>query len=603
VSSGLRSPAWKEAAALLRRHRGSLVLALLLVLINRVAALALPFASKYVVDEVVTRQRADLLVPIALLACAAVVLEAATAFGSTRVGGIVGQRAVADLRRELQQRMLGLPLSRIDAAESGSQAARLMADSDQIRYVVGTGVAQLSSSVLTAVLALSVLLWFNASAALTVCAILIAVLVGLAVAFGHITTTLQRVAHLRAELTGRLVELTGGARVVKACVAERREAHRFTGQAHRLLRESIRVIRGISLLNGGTTLVAGAIGLLVLVVGGRSVALGVMSLGSLVMYVWLTGLLFSPVVQIAAAAGELGNAAGALRRTAELRAMATEEEEDRNSGRLPQVRGTVDFDHVSHAYAPGRAALRDVTFHAPAGSTIALVGPNGSGKSTLCRLLLAYDRPTAGRILIDGRDLAGVRRRDYRSHVGVVLQDDVLFDGTIAENIRYGRPQAAWADVLAAATLARCDEFAERLPDGYETIVGERGARLSGGQRQRITIARAILADPRILVLDEATSQLDRESELLIQVALRTLCHGRTTFVVAHRLSTLRSADEVLVLHHGLLAEHGTFTELLGHGGRYLHLCNASRSLQGLRLHQPVHAATRHVSAVAAKEG
>jgi len=572
VRIGVRSAAWKEGGALLRRYRGPLVLALLLVLLNRVAALALPFASKYVVDEVVTRQRADLLVPIALAACAAVVLEAATAFGSTRVGGIAGHRAVADLRAELQQRMLGLPLSRIDAGQSGSLAARLVTDSDQIRYLVGTGLVQLLSSVLTATLALGVLLWFNASAALMVLVILLAVLIGLAGGFERISITLQGVAHLRAELTGRLAELMGAARVVKACVAERREAHRFTNEAHRLLRESIRAIRGISLLNGGTTLVAGALGVLVLVVGGRSVALGAMSLGSLVMYVWLAGLLLSPIVQIAATTGELGNAAAALGRLAELRAMATEKEEDRDCGRLSRVRGAVDFDQVSYAYVPGRLALQSVSFHAPAGSTTALVGPNGSGKSTLCRLLLAYDRPTAGRILIDGHDLARLQRREYRSHVGVVLQDDVLFDGTIAENIRYCRPGAAWAEVLAAAKLARCDEFAEALPGGYETLVGERGVRLSGGQRQRIAIARAILADRRILVLDEATSQLDSESELLIQAALRTLSQGRTTFVIAHRLSTLQSADQILVVDRGVLVERGTHSELVARGRRYVRL-------------------------------
>jgi subfamily B ATP-binding cassette protein MsbA len=383
------------------------------------------------------------------------------------------------------------------------------------------------------------------------------------------------VTHLRAELTGRLVEVVGGARVVKAYVAERREAHRFAKQAHGLLRQSVRAVRGISLFNSGTTLAAGTIGVLVLIMGGSAVASGTMTLGSLVMYVSLTGFLLGPVVQIAAAAGDLGNAVAALGRIAKLRAFATEAEMDRSARRLPDVCGTVDFDRVSYAYLPGQLVLRGVSFHAPAGSTIALVGPNGSGKSTLCRLLLAHDRPTSGRILIDGRDLAECRREDYRSRVSVVLQDDVLFDGTIAENIRYGRPSASLAEVRAVGRLAHCAEFVERLSQGYSTIVGERGVRLSAGQRQRVAIARALLADPRILVLDEATSSLDVESEALIRDAFRTLCYGRTTFVVGHHRSTIQGANQILVLDRGALAEWGTHDELLIREGQYSRLFRA----------------------------
>lgn len=574
---GFRSPAWVEAGALLRRHRGPLLLALLLVVMNRVAALALPAASKYVVDEVIVGRRPGLLLPVALVVCGAVVVEALTAFGAAQLAGVAGQRAVAEVRRGLQERVLRLPLQRIDTAQSGTLAARVMADSEQVRYLVGTGLVQLASSVLTATLALAVLSWFNASAAFALLVILAVVLVGLGGGFRRIFATLAALTHLRTELTGHLVEVVGGARVVKACGAERREAHRFTKQAHRLLRQSIRAIRGVSLFNAGTTLVAGAIGVLVLIVGGRAVAGGTMSLGSLVMYVSLTGFLLGPVVQIAAAAGDLGNAVAALERIAELRAFATEAEEDRSLGRLPHVDGTVDFDQVSYAYVPGQLALRGVSLHAPAGSTIALVGPNGSGKSTLCRLLLAHDRPTAGRILIDGRDLAGLRRRDYRCHVGVVLQDDILFDGTIADNIRYGRPGASLSEVRTVGRLAHCAEFVERLPQGYSTAVGERGVRLSAGQRQRVAIARAFLVDPRILILDEATSSLDPESEVLIRDALRRLCCGRTTFVVAHRLYTIQAADLILVFERGAVVERGTHKELLAQEGRYWRQYHALR--------------------------
>jgi ABC-type multidrug transport system fused ATPase/permease subunit len=572
----LRSPAWVEAAALLRRYRGPLVLALLLVVMNRLAALALPAASKYVVDEVIVGRRPGLLLPVALVVCTAVVVEAAAAFGAAHLAGVAGQRAIAEVRRGLQERVLRLPLRRIDAAQSGTLAARVMADAEQVRYLVGSGLVQLTSSVLTATLALAVLSWFNASAAFALLTILAVLLVGLAAGFRRIFATLATVTQLRAELTGRLVEVVGGARVVKAYVAERCEAHRFAKEAHRLLRHSIRAIRGISLFNAGTTLVAGAIGVLVLIVGGRAGAGGTMSLGSLVMYLSLTGFLLGPVVQIAAAAGDLGNAVAALERIAELRAFATEAEEDRALGRLPHVHGTVDFDQVSYAYVPGQLALREVSLHAPAGSTIALVGANGSGKSTLCRLLLAYDSPTGGRILVGGRDLAGVPRHDYRTRLGAVLQDDLLFDRTVAENIRYGRPKASLSEVHAVARQAHCAEFIELLPHGYSTVVGPRGARLSAGQRQRMVIARAFLANPQILVLDEATASLDAESEVLIRDAIRCLCQGRTTFIVVHDLTMAQTADQILVLDSGAVVERGRHEELLGREALYwklYHLC------------------------------
>jgi ABC-type multidrug transport system fused ATPase/permease subunit len=548
MSRGTPHAAWREASRLIRRHRGPLMLALLLVVVNRLAALALPTASRYVVDEVIGRRQIGLLPLIALLACAAVVIEAAAAFGAVQLAGVAGQRAVAGLRQELQKRVVGLPLWRIDGTRSGSLAAQLMTDSEQVRYLVGNGSVQLVASVLTAVLALGLLLRLDASLTLAVLGVLGLLAIGVGRGFGRISAAFERVCHRQAELTGWLGQVLGGIRVVKACVAERREAYRFARESHALVREAVRALRGVALLSAGSTLASGAVGALLLVVGSGAVAAGSMSLGSLVMFIWLSGLLLAPVMHIAAGAGELGKAVAALGRIARLREFATEEEEDRVRCRIRRVVGTVDFEDVSYGYVPGRLALRGVSLHAPAGSTTALVGPSGAGKSTICRLLLAYDRPTSGRILIDGRDLATLRRRDYRTHLGVVLQDDVLFDGTIADNIRYGRPGASCADVLTAGRLSHCDEFAELLPDGYRTIVGERGVRLSGGQRQRVAIARAIMADPRILVLDEATSSLDSESELLIQAALRALCRGRTTFVIAHQLSTVRNADQTLLV-------------------------------------------------------
>ncbi|HUF34766.1 MAG TPA: ABC transporter ATP-binding protein [Gemmatimonadales bacterium] len=557
------SAAWREVRSLLRRQRRPVAVALVLVAVSRVAAMGLPTASRYVVDEVIGRQRGDRLGLVALLACAAVSVEAVAGFAAAQIAGVSGQHAVAGLRQELQVRVLALPLRRLEESPTAVLAARVMADSDQVRYLVGNGVVQLIASVLTAGLALGLL--FRIDVSLTLCVLALLGLVGLGVGrtFGRISRGFEGVIRRQAELTGRFGQVLGGIRVVKAFAAERHEASRFAKESHRLLRESVAVLRRVSLLGAGNALAAGSLGVLLLVLGGQLVAAGDMSLGSYVMYVWLSGFLVAPVLHVAASAGELGKAVAAAGRIAALRELPTEGEEDRTRPRIRQVVGSVELEDVSYQYGSGRLALHGVSFRAPAGSTTALVGTNGSGKSTLCRLLLGYDRPTSGRILIDGHDLSALDRRTYRSRLGVVLQDDLLFDGTVAENIRYGRQRASLGEMQAAARLAHCEEFVNRLPEGYSTLVGERGMRLSAGQRQRVAIARALLADPRILVLDEATSNLDAESEELIRNALRLLCGSRTTFVVAHRLAAIRSADQILVLHDGAIARRGTYAELV----------------------------------------
>jgi subfamily B ATP-binding cassette protein MsbA len=563
------SSAWREVRGLLRRHRRAITGALVLVGVSRVAAMGLPTASRYVVDEVIGRQQGDRLGLVALLVCAAISVEAIAGFAAAQIAGVAGQRAVAGLRQELQARVLALPLRRLEDSPTAVLAARVMADSDQVRYLVGNGLVQLIASALTATLALGLL--FHIDASLTLCVLALVGLVGLGVGytFRRISTGFERVIRCQAELTGRFCHVLGGIRVVKAFAAEPGEAIRFTKESHRLLRESLAVLRQISLLSAGNTLAAGSIGVLLLVLGGPAVAGGDMSLGSYVMYVWLSGFLLAPVLHVAGSSSELGKAVAAAGRIAALRELPTEVEEDRTRLRIRQVVGAVELEDVSYRYRAGRLALSQVSFRAPAGSTTALVGRNGSGKSTLCRLLLGYDRPTAGRILIDGRDLSTLDRRTYRSRLGVVLQDDLLFDGTVAENIRYGRRDAPLGEVQAAARLAHCEEFIGRLPEGYSTLVGERGMRLSAGQRQRVAIARAFLADPRILVLDEATSNLDAEGEEMIEDALRLLCRSRTTFVVAHRLSTVRFADQILVLDGGAIAALGTYHELLASRGAF----------------------------------
>ena len=569
------SGAWLEARALLWRQRRALGVGLGLVVVNRLAALAVPTASKFVIDDVIGRQRTDLLGPIVLLTGAAIALEVVTAFGVSQVSGITAQQTVTTLRRELQARVVGLPVSAFDATQSGALVSRIMTDPDQVHYVVGAGMVQLLSSVLTAGLAFGILFYLNPTLTVVLLAILVVFGLGLTRAFGWLFPVFHGVSALTAEVTGRLAEALGGIRVVKTYVAERREALRFTRESHRLLRAVARATTGVSVFSAASTLVTGMLGVLLLVVGGKAVAAGTMTLGELVMYVFLVGILATPLIQIAAIASELGKALGALGRIAELRSLATEEEQDRGRRRVRQISGRIDFENVSYTYQPGCPVLKAITLHAEPGTTTALVGPSGAGKSTICRLLLALDWPTSGRILVDGEDLTSLHRRDYRRHLGVVLQDDVLFDGTVSDNIRYGRPGATAAEVLAAARLAHCDEFVGQFPFGYETVVGERGVRLSGGQRQRIAIARAILADPRILVLDEATSNLDSESELLIQDGLRTLRSGRTTFVIAHRLSTVRSAEQIVVVEEGKILERGAHEPLVSQEGRYWRLYQA----------------------------
>jgi ABC-type multidrug transport system fused ATPase/permease subunit len=587
-TSGARfRDAWPEVRALLWRHRVSLALGMVLMLLNRAAGLVLPGSSKWLIDDVLLGGRMDLLLPIAAAAGLATAVQAATGFGLAQVVSVAGQRAIAEMRRSIHAHVIRLPVSYFDTTKSGILISRVMADAEGIRNLVGTGIINLVGGFLTAAVAVGVLFWINASMTLLAVAVLLAFGGGMAYAFRRLRPIFRERGKIHAEVTGRLAEGLGGIRVVKTYVAEPREEDVFGGGVHRLFRNIASTITGTSAVSSVATLVVGGLGVMIMILGGRAIAAGTMTVGELVMYVFFVGLMAAPLVQIAGIGTQITDAFAGLDRIRELRRVAREDADEAGRHGIEDVRGEVRFERVSFEYEAGVPVLRDVSFRAPAGSTTALVGPSGAGKSTLIGLVMAFHRPTAGRVLVDGSDLATVRLTDYRVHLGVVPQDNFLFDGTIRENIAYGRPDATDEQILAAAAVAHCLEFIERFEDGLDTIIGERGVKLSGGQRQRVAIARAVLANPRILILDEATSSLDSESEALIRDGINALRRGRTTFVIAHRLSTIRSADQILVLDAGEVVERGTHEQLLVQDGLYRRLYEKQYGFESDRFINP----------------
>jgi ABC-type multidrug transport system fused ATPase/permease subunit len=563
---------WIEARNLIWARRGRLGLGLALMLVSRLAGLVLPATSKFLIDDVIGKGNHALLPTLGFAAGAATLIQAITSFSLSQILGVAAQRSITDMRKRIEEHVLRLPVSYFDSTKSGVLISRIMSDAEGIRNLVGTGLVQLVGGFVTAALALGILLYLNWQLTLITIVTLAVFGGGLAFTFKKVRPLFRKRGELNARVTGRLTESLGGIRVVKAYTSEKREDIVFAKGVHTLFRNVAKTITATSATGSFATIITGIVSVIMLIVGGRAIIGGSMTLGDLVMYVFFTGLLAAPVMNIASIGTQITEAFAGLDRIRELMNQRTETQEDAAREPLEHVRGTIEFQDVTFEYNPGVPVLKNVSFLAPARTTTALVGSSGSGKSTLISLVMTFNRPQAGRILIDGRDLANLRLRDYRSRLGIVLQDNFLFDGSIAENIRYGRPGATHAEVIAAAKIAHVDEFAEPLEKGYDTIVGERGIKLSGGQRQRIAIARAIVADPAILILDEATSSLDSESEAKIQDGLRALRSGRTTFVIAHRLSTIRGADQILVMEGGEIVERGTHDQLLTANGRYRQL-------------------------------
>jgi ABC-type multidrug transport system fused ATPase/permease subunit len=554
---------------LVRPRRWLLLGGLALMAVNRVAGLVLPASTKYLVDDVLSKGRRELLLPIVSAVVAATLIQAVTSFGLTQLLSKAAQRLIADMRREVQAHIGRLPVAYYDANKTGSLVSRIMSDVEGVRNLVGTGLVEFAGGLFTAVLALILMLRISPVMTLVTVASLGAFSVVLSQAFGVLRPIFRERGKIYAEVTGRLTESLGGVRVVKGYHAESREAEVFGGGVARLLGNVLKTLTATSIMGLSSTVLLGLVGAAVMYVGARQIIAGTLTLGGFFTYTMLLGFLVAPLFQVVAIGTQLTEAVAGLERTREVLRERPEDRDPRRTETLGRLRGEVAFEDVRFAYEPGQPVLKGVSFRSPPGTVTALVGPSGSGKSTIIGLVAAFHVPSEGRVQVDGVDLSTVRLDSYRTQLGVVLQDTFLFDGTIRENVAFARPDATEEQVLAACRIARVDEFAEAFPEGYETVVGERGVKLSGGQRQRVSIARAILADPRILILDEATSSLDSESEALIQEGLAHLLRGRTTFVIAHRLSTIRRADQILVVEQGEVVERGTHAELLARGGRY----------------------------------
>jgi subfamily B ATP-binding cassette protein MsbA len=559
---------------LVRPRRGKIALGFLLMLIGRLCSLVLPGAPRYLIDNVIGQHQIYLLKWIVGAVFAATIIQGITSFSLTQILSKEGQRLIAELRRKVQEHIGRLPVAYYDANKSGALVSRIMNDVEGVRNLIGTGLVDFFGGILTALLSLVILL--RISALLTGIALffIIVCALGLGKAFGKIRPIFRERGKINADVIGRLTESLAGVRVVKGYHAEAGEARVFAAGVQRLLDNVMRSLTAISLMTLSATMVMGVVGGTVMYIGARQILATppTLTVGGLFSFVLYLAFLVAPMLQMVAIGTQLTEALAGLDRTQEVLAERPEDEDAKRVRKIDTIQGYVEFENVTFEYDAGKTVLREVSFASEPGTATALVGPSGSGKSTIISLIAAFHEPTAGRILVDSTDLSTVRLDAFRSQLGVVLQDTFLFDGTIRENIGFARPAATEEEILTACRIARVDEFAEKFEKQYDTIVGERGVKLSGGQRQRVSIARAILADPRILILDEATSSLDSESEAAIQEGLSYLMKGRTTFVIAHRLSTIRRAEQILVVEDGRIVERGTHQSLYAMGGRYYDL-------------------------------
>jgi ABC-type multidrug transport system fused ATPase/permease subunit len=585
-SSGSFLTLLPEVWVFVRPQRWLLLLGFFLMAINRLAGFVLPASIKPLTGEVILGGRRDLLLPIVLAILAATTVQGVTSYALTQLLSKAAQRMIADLRKQVQAHIGRLAVSFHDANKSGSLLTRIMSDVDGLRNLMGTGLVDFAGSLMTFVIALILLLRINVFLTSVALVILLAAGVTLNFAIGWIRPIYRARSRIFAEVTGRLAESLGGVRVVKGYRAEAREEEVFSAGVQRLLQNVLQTLTATSVMSLASTLLLGVVSALIMYLGVQRIPIhgapmhGQMGFPTFLLFVAYLTMLISPIFQIVSIGPQFSDGMAGLERTTEILKENLEDADPLRTVAMGTIRGDVVFENVNFAYEKDRMVLHEVSFESKPGTATALVGPSGGGKSTMIGLVAAFYTPNSGRVLVDGVDLATVRLDTYRTQLGIVLQDTFLFDGTIRENVAFSRPDASEEDILAASRIARVDEFAESFEEKYNTVIGERGVRLSGGQKQRISIARAILADPRILILDEATSSLDSESEALIQEGLSFLMRGRTTFVIAHRLSTIRRSDQILVVEGGRIVERGTHASLYARGGRYYELYTKQHGIE-----------------------
>jgi ABC-type multidrug transport system fused ATPase/permease subunit len=571
--------AWRILWTFISSHKGWLAFGLAVVLTNRAATLVLPTATKYLVDDIIVTDRRDLLLGLLLVVLSSTAVQGLTSFLLLRVVAKAGHEWVAELRQQVQAHLGSLPIAYYDSTKTGTLVARVMQDVEAVRYLMGVGLVEFAGGLITALIAFVVLVRLNLPITLFAFSALILFAFALKKGFGRIRPAIRERSRINAEVMGRLTESVSGVRVVKSYRAEEYEQRVFGEGVGRLLKNTVNTLTGTALVAMSSSILTGLVGAMVIYLGARQIMAGNLSLGGFFTYIAFLGYLINPVFLIVTIGTQVTEAIAGLERTHEVLSTPPEDDPERTIA-IGEIEGSVRFDHLSFEYNHDKPVLKDINFVAAPGTVTALVGSSGAGKSTIVGLVAAFYKPVSGKIFIDGIDLDHVQLASYRKNLGVVLQESFLFDGTIQENVAFSRPTATEEEIVHACRLARVDEFAERFPDHYATVIGERGVKLSGGQRQRISIARAILACPKILILDEATSSLDSESEALIQQGLFYLMRSRTSFVIAHRLSTIRNADQILVVEGGEIVERGRHEELYMARGRYYELYTRQHRLE-----------------------
>jgi subfamily B ATP-binding cassette protein MsbA len=556
----------------MRPRRALLAFGFLLMVINKVAGFVLPYSSKFLIDNVVSKNQTGLLRPLVLAVLVATLIQGITSFSLTQLLSKAAQRLIADLREQVQKHISRLPVAFYDANKTGALVSRIMSDVEGVRNLLGTGLVDFAGGLVAAGIALALLLRISAPLTLIAVGSLGCFAFALNRAFATIRPIFRERGKINAEVTGRLTESLGGVRVIKGYHAELREENIFAAGVRRLLDNVMRTLTATSLMGLSASVLLGVVGAATMYIGGHQMVARTLSPGSYFSYNFLLVFLVAPVMQVVSIGTQLTEALAGLERTQEIMKERPEDQDEKRTVALRDIVGTVEFDDVTFSYDKIHDVLRNISFRSEPGTVTALVGSSGSGKSTTIGLISAFYVPSKGTVRVDGVDLSTVRLDSFRTRLGVVLQESFLFDGTIRENVAFSRPEATEEQIMRACKIARVDEFADSFVDKYDTVVGERGVKLSGGQRQRISIARAILAEPRILILDEATSSLDSESEQMIQQGLSYLMQGRTTFVIAHRLSTIRRADQIMVMEQGQIVERGTHAQLYAARGRYYDL-------------------------------